>query len=984
MSDPVEAAEAVFLAALDRPTAERAGYMENACTGHPELHQRVRELLEAHEDSHGPLDAMPDVSAAINGMADRAASVGAIIGPYKLMEQIGEGGMGLVFVAEQMQPVRRKVALKVIKPGMDTRQVVARFEAERQALALMDHPNIAKVFDGGATASGRPYFVMELVKGVPITQYCDNNRLSPRERLELFTDVCQAVQHAHQKGIIHRDLKPSNIMVMSQDGTPVVKVIDFGVAKAIGQQLTEKTIYTQFTQLIGSPLYMSPEQAGESGMDIDTRTDIYALGVLLYELLTGTTPFGEDRLSKASFEELRRIIREEEPAKPSTRISTLGQAATTISIQRKAQPKELSRLFRGELDWIVMKALEKDRSRRYETASAMAADVRRYLNDEPVLACPPSATYRLRKFARRHTAGLGIAGLALVFVVLLGSGAGWTLRDRMVRQARLSVEVEHALDDASKAREQASTFTDSPIRWEATLAEAASHLKRAKGLAEHDETALEPTTLERLQALHAELDADETDRRFAGRFEEILLAEYEVNVAKPESKIQISYMALKRAFHDYYRIEFGTTTTEQVAAIIQERSKAIQDLLLASLDVSLEYVPKADHQSQQWLAALLDAADPRPWRKRAQQALRASDWKAFEQVFEEAVTARQSPLLLDRLAAKTPWGSPIHLKLLRRFRQAYPGDFWANHSLAGYLHYANSQPEEAIRYYTAALALRPHNPIACANLGHALRSLGDLDGAISAYREAIDGHADYVAIHESLALALDQKGDADGAAAELRETIRLRNYVQDHIILGNILLRKGSHDEAIARYRKAIELDPKLATTHYNLGIALAEKGSLPEAVASFRAAIARYRLALSQNPRDGFACNNLAWILVTCPLTPLRDPAESLKLARRAVDLAPGSAAYLNTLGLAYYRARNWDEAMAALTKAVQLGNGGNGYDFFFLAMAHWQRGEKEKARQCYDRGVQWQGKFEPRTKELGRFRAEAAELLGVKEQPK
>jgi serine/threonine protein kinase len=348
---------------------------------------------------------------------------GTVIGPYKLMEQIGEGGMGLVFVAEQQQPVRPKVALKVLKPGMDTRYVVARFEAERQALALMDHPNIAKVHDGGQTASGRPYFVMELVKGMAITDYCDQNQVPIRQRLELFVTVRQAVQHAHQKGIIHRDLKPSNVLVMSHDGTPVVKIIDFGVAKAIGQQLTDKTIYTQFSQMIGTPLYMSPEQAGDSGLDVDTRSDIYSLGVLLYELLTGTTPFEKDRLRTVSYDEMRRIIREEEPPKPSKRISTLWQAATTLSTQRQSDWKQLSRLFRGELDWIVMKALEKDRDQRYETANGFAPDVQRYLRDEPVRACPPSAVYRLRKFARRNKAAFlttlaVVASLILAVVVL--------------------------------------------------------------------------------------------------------------------------------------------------------------------------------------------------------------------------------------------------------------------------------------------------------------------------------------------------------------------------------------------------------------------------------------------------------------------------------------------------------------------------------------------------------------------------------------
>jgi len=426
----------------------RETYLQQACGADAALHQRVRALLEAFEESASFLEVP---ASRLARTQDEPQRPGTVIGPYKLMEQIGEGGMGLVFVAEQQEPIRRKVALKIIKPGMDTRQVIARFEAERQALALMDHPNIAKVLDGGTTATGdrlseigqkderrqseadcrrpiaegRPYFVMELVKGVPITEFCDQNQVPVRERLELFLDVCQAVQHAHQKGIIHRDIKPSNVLVMSQDGTPLVKVIDFGVAKAIGQQLTDKTIYTQFTQLVGTPLYMSPEQAGKSGLDVDTRTDIYALGVLLYELLTGTTPFDKDRLKDASYDEIRRIIREEEPPKPSTRISTLGQAATTASANRKSDPKQLSRLFRGELDWIVMKALEKDRNRRYETASGFSADVQRYLHDEPVQACPPSLAYRVRKFVRRNKGPVMAASLLLI--VLLGGIAGTTL-----------------------------------------------------------------------------------------------------------------------------------------------------------------------------------------------------------------------------------------------------------------------------------------------------------------------------------------------------------------------------------------------------------------------------------------------------------------------------------------------------------------------------------------------------------------------------
>ena len=425
--------QSIFIEALEKENpAAQAAFLDQACAGDSALRQRIARLLERHRQGSDFLESPAAGELVTVEEPSISERPGTVIGTYKLMEQIGEGGMGLVFVAEQQQPIRRKVALKVLKPGMDTRQVIARFEAERQALALMDHPNIAKVHDGGETASGRPYFVMELVKGVPITDYCDQNQVSIRDRLELFLHVCGAVQHAHQKGIIHRDIKPSNVLVASHDGVPVIKIIDFGVAKAIGQHLTDKTVYTQFTQLIGTPMYMSPEQAGQSSLDIDTRSDIYALGVLLYELLTGTTPFDKERLSQASYEEMRRIIREEDPPKPSTRISTLGQAATTISDQRKSDPRRLSQLCRGELDWIVMKALEKDRNRRYDTASALAADVRHYLNDEPVTACPPSAVYVFSKFARRNRVALTLASVvtAALLVLLAGSVVGIMLLGR--------------------------------------------------------------------------------------------------------------------------------------------------------------------------------------------------------------------------------------------------------------------------------------------------------------------------------------------------------------------------------------------------------------------------------------------------------------------------------------------------------------------------------------------------------------------------
>jgi serine/threonine protein kinase/WD40 repeat protein len=413
--------QVIFTEALGKvDPVERASYLEQLCSGSPDLRERVERLLARHENAGNFLESPRPGLNGIFADTPIAVHAGTVIGPYKLLQQIGEGGMGVVFMAEQTVPVRRKVALKIIKPGMDTKQVIARFEAERQALALMDHPNIARVFDAGTTESGRPYFVMELVHGVPITEFCDKNGVGTRERLELFVTVCQAVQHAHQKSVIHRDIKPANIMVTLHDGTPLPKVIDFGIAKAVGQELTPKTIFTAYGQMIGTPQYMSPEQAEMSGLDVDTRSDVYSLGVLLYELLTGKTPLEAQRFGSASYAEIQRIICEEEPTKPSTRLSTLGDELTIIAEHRRTDPKHLCQLVCGDLDWIAMKSLEKDRRRRYQTANALAMDIQRNLRDEPVIACPPSVAYRLRKFARRHKSAFA-AGVVVALALLLGT-----------------------------------------------------------------------------------------------------------------------------------------------------------------------------------------------------------------------------------------------------------------------------------------------------------------------------------------------------------------------------------------------------------------------------------------------------------------------------------------------------------------------------------------------------------------------------------
>jgi hypothetical protein len=448
MASAAENARTIFFAAVERSPAERGVLLDEACGGDALLRQRVEALLRAHDEPGAFLsEARPEFDVTMV-QPSAAPLVGTILaGRYKLLEEIGTGGMGSVWVAEQIEPVRRKVALKVIKAGMDSKSVLARFEAERQALALMDHPNISKVLDGGLTEAGRPFFVMEYVKGVPITEYCDALRLSIPERLELFAQVCQAVQHAHQKGIIHRDLKPSNILVALYDDRPVPKVIDFGLAKAMHQSLTERTLHTAHETVLGTPLYMSPEHAQLNNLDVDTRSDIYSLGVLLYELLTGSTPLEKQRFKQAAWDEVRRIIREEEPPRPSMRLSSNNTLAS-LAAGRQIDPASLPKLVRGELDWIVMKSLEKDRARRYETANGFAMDIQRYLAGEPVLAAPPSARYRLQKFAGKHRAALTTAvalGLLLVAGATLSTwqAVRATRAERAARDAQRA-EAEHA------------------------------------------------------------------------------------------------------------------------------------------------------------------------------------------------------------------------------------------------------------------------------------------------------------------------------------------------------------------------------------------------------------------------------------------------------------------------------------------------------------------------------------------------------------
>ncbi len=538
MSSDPPGNDAIFAHALALPEEERDAYLQEACedTG---LRDRMAKLLLAYGDS---------VTTAHTLAEDSRGTVteqpGATIGRYKLLQQIGEGGFGVVFMAEQEKPVRRKVALKIVKPGMDTKEVIARFEAERQALALMDHPNIARVLDAGETETGRPFFVMELVKGVPLTEFCDHNKLPIRDRLELFITVCRAVQHAHQKGVIHRDLKPRNVMVTLHDNKPVPKIIDFGVTKAIGHQLTERTMFTSYGQMIGTPAYMSPEQAQMSGLDIDTRSDIYSLGVILYELMTGTTPLDAQRVKSSAYAELQRMIAEEEPLKPSTRLTTLGEQQATIAKSRGTDTKRLRQFVQGDLDWIVLKALEKERNRRYATADNFADDVERFLNDDEVHARPPSTAYRLSKLAKKHKAALlGVSAVATALIlgtvvsVWYAIKAGNSSREALGAQqaeAQQRQAAERALEKAEIEERRANEETELKQRQlYASHMQLADHLWNSPFASQSD--------IDQLLARWIPIDDAEEDlREFSWRYQWSRLHESAVDTLLDVDYISIS------------------------------------------------------------------------------------------------------------------------------------------------------------------------------------------------------------------------------------------------------------------------------------------------------------------------------------------------------------------------------------------------------------------------------------------------------------
>jgi tetratricopeptide (TPR) repeat protein len=1208
--------ETLFHLARQKPASERPAFLAQACGDDGPLRRRVEALLQADEHpgsfmqqpavslkaagDKGPDEPTVEGSGGAGGGTpppnEPGDGPGSRVRPYRLLRPIGEGGMGAVFLAEQTQPVQRLVALKVIKPGLDSRQVVARFEAERQALALMDHPNIAKVLDGGTTETGRPFFVMELVQGQPITRYCDERRLSVRERLELVVPVCQAVQHAHQKGVIHRDLKPSNVLVALCDGRAVPKVIDFGVAKATGPRLTERTLYTEVGAVVGTPEYMSPEQAQLNPLDVDTRSDIFALGVMLYELLTGTTPLDRERLKEPALLEVLRIIREEEPPRPSARLGTMA-APASVAANRGLEPRKLSRLLRGELDWIVMKCLEKDPDRRYETANALALDLQRYLHDEAVQACPPSAGYRLRKFARRHKAALlavaVLAGTLLAGVGVVAGSIGWALSDRAAREAVLEGQADDAVSEARQ------------LLAAGRLYEAKAAGQRADGLlASGGESA---RVRERVAQLWKDLAM--VERLQEVRLERAAVSEVTFDAAAADASCADAFRS--------YGIDVESLGRGEVVELIAasgirvELAVALDDWALARRNTA-----KASQPGWEALLDISRSADPDPLRARLRAALAADKVEALSELAAAPDVLDLPPTSLGQLAEELRVRGRVKqaVGLLRGARDKYPNDFWINEHLG--LCYRLLKPpreDEATRFYAVAVTLRPESPGAHQNLGVALGARGAhdeaiaelrravqlaprfalahsnlginlcekgevdeaiacheraielrprfaeahnnlglaffrkrrLDDAIASYRKAIEinprlaephmnlGLAlaeqrkwddaieslrratkirpDYVAAHDNLGSALVDRGRPDQAIASYERALRIDpKYDRAHYNLGNILLKlkrlddaiasfrrsialrpdyalahnnlgnafqqKGLLDEAVACYEEALRLEPNLALIHFNLGRALQLQTKLEAAVASYRQvikidpnyakayvnlgvaykalgrpedsitayrealklepgsifarsglgyaylangqpdeAIARFQEVIKADPSHAGAHNglglgltrqhkwpeaiaafekasrlgpaesvahaNLAWWLANCPEQKLRDPSRARAVARKAAQLAPQSATARQALGYAHYRMGAWKDSIEELEKVIALQEEGNAWQWFLLAMAHWQLGHKDEARKLYDQAARWMGANAPRDEQLRSFRDEASQLMGLKE---
>ena len=708
---------------------QRASFLQQECAGDEELRQRIERLLAAHATPDSFYDS--PVSLGLDATRDFRNDLpqeGEVIGPYKLLQRIGEGGMGTVYMAEQTRPVRRRVALKIVKLGMDSRRVIARFEAERQALAMMDHPNIARVYDAGTTDSGRPYFAMELVNGLPITEYCDQHKLNAGERLRLFACVCRAVHHAHQKGIIHRDLKPSNILIAQYDNDAVAKVIDFGIAKATGGQLTEKTLFTEFGQIIGTLEYMSPEQAKRNQLDVDTRSDIYSLGVLLYALLTGETPHGGEKFADAAWDEVLRLIREEEPPRPSDRLSGSNQI-DDVAVRRNTEPKRLTSLIRGDLDWIVMKALEKDRSDRYPSANDFAADIERYLNNQPIVARPASWGVTTRKWLARHRPQVAIV-IAVALCAAVVGGSWWRGNAIQTRNGqRLSQQLA---EDVVSAESALGAAIVSPIGRDAEWLVAEDWHQRIQDQITSDWVA--DATNDLARSYLQRYATKQAERKVAEEIEEVLVTmatSYDLE-SWSAMEIRMREIFLKNGF------DVANDDPMHIAEQIRAHPMAdtwsdLLELWIASrADISGMGGPAATAANMQPWAEAIYVADTEPVRTAIRRFI--YEQKRDRQFIDEAIEGVD----LKTLSARTlSWLASVYAvagaedEMERIFEvalQVHHDDLMLNHDYATMLTRAGRW-NEATRIYHRCLTIRPDVAAIWKSLSVALEKNGESENA---------------------------------------------------------------------------------------------------------------------------------------------------------------------------------------------------------------------------------------------------------------
>jgi len=878
-------ARRLFMELADLADPERTAALVRACGDNATLRNEVEALLRADRSAGGflssPTAADARRAATPSGPSSSEAA-GEQIGRYKLLEQIGEGGMGTIWMAEQREPVKRRVALKIIKLGMDTKQVIARVEAERQALAMMDHPNIAKVLDAGATETGRPYFVMEYIKGIPILEYCDQAKVDTEARLQLFTNVCHAIQHAHQKGIIHRDIKPSNVLVTLHDGLPVCKVIDFGIAKATNSELTTKTLFTEHRQMVGTPAYMSPEQAEMSGLDIDTRSDIYSLGVLLYELLTGTTPFDMKALLESGFAEMMRTIREVEPHKPSTRISTLGDTASRTAQQRHVDVKKLSSLLRGDIDWIVMKCLEKDRSRRYETSNGLAADIQRHLKDEPVTAGAPGAAYKLRKFARRHRGQVFAAGIVAAALVLGVIGTTMGMMRALDEKQRADAAAARAtLAAASEARANlaAQQNAEQAIA-AATLAEAAKNEEakarmRAETISEFVTTALQAgdaqnegggqdmTILAAMDNAIADIDAGrfrgdpEVEAQLKGTIGMILLNNGRLQQAEP---------LLAQALEMQQRLQPGdhqslADALDGLARVRRAMGRSVEAEGLCVLSLAMNRrLFRGDSPNVATALNSLAQARSDLGQFEAAESLFIEALQMFQRLFDgdnqsvaaalnNVATVRQS---LGRFAAAEPLSIQSLEMLQRLFQGDHPSIASGLHNLAG-VRGGLGRHAEAEPLLVQALAMNQRlykgdHPSVAASL----RSLARARHELGRLEEAEQLHVQALAMNQRV-----YRGDHPTVAIALNDLANVRQRLGRHAEAESLLI------QALAMNRRLYQGDhADIAHSLKALAVELQQQGRCAEAEPlSMQALEMEQRLYQGDHVEVAGSLNNVAFL---------------------------------------------------------------------------------------------------------------------------